>query len=310
MNEAAAKVDLTVDHCVIATNDLEADAMLLQKLGFTLTPRSELQQVGVANYLVLFRPNDSCGASFMEIMAPQRPTESLHPAMAQVLTGPSRIRWVVLATENAEASHLALVNQGANLNQPSYVKREWKLSNVESVWPEFKVTFPTFPTSKALPLPFNTCQYFNVKLYHRSVWLKHANGSTVLNAVMVLARDASHFAASYARAWGLQSLPCPQSGKDAWRVHTKGIDLLIFQSSSALQDWSGLSRKQIELATSLAANESAKYLGVQIGSDQLDNTRDHICSALGLDPIFGSTSRGYAIAVPNHPEWLIEWTQQ
>jgi Glyoxalase-like domain len=292
-----AQSDLALDHCVVASQDLETDALLLKEMGFTLTPRSDLSAVGVANYLVLFPPQRPEVASFMEIMAAQKPLADLHPAMASVLRQPGGLRWVVLATHDCQASHAALAARGAQLPEPVHVRREWKISAEQSVWPEFDVTFPQ---ATGLPLPFNTCQYHNVSLYHRSAWLEHANGSIAMVAALALAKEPQRIAEQYARFWGHATR---QSSPGCWTVKTGASDFVVFGQEAAKRHFAGLP----DQATTL--EESARYLGLRFASKHMSHTRTYVEHALPTHDAshMVNTPAGFAITMPDHTQWIMEW---
>ena len=184
---------MTIDHVVAHVADLDAAAARMAQLGFTLSPRSDLDNVGVANHLVLFEPEDPACASFFELMMPTRPLAQLHPAMAAVLGGPPAWRWFVLASGDAGEDHRRLAAQGVAMAPPVHVRREWRIGDSASVWPEFDVTFPCSET-----LPFNLCRYHNVELYQRAAWMRHANGARRLRALIAVDDAAQATAARYA----------------------------------------------------------------------------------------------------------------
>lgn len=188
---------MTIDHVVAHVADLDAAAACIAKLGFTLSPRSDLDNVGVANHLVLFEPEDPACASFFELMMPTRAVPQLHPAMAAVLSGPPAWRWFVLAAGDAMAEQRRLAGLGVAMSPPVHVRREWRLSADESVWPEFDVTFPCSEV-----LPFNLCHYHDVSLYQRQQWMRHANGASRLLAIVAVDDAPQATAERYARWLG------------------------------------------------------------------------------------------------------------
>jgi hypothetical protein len=201
---------MTIDHVVAHVADLDAAAARMAELGFTLSPRSDLDNVGVANHLVLFEPEDPTCASFFELMMPTRPAAGLHPAMAAVLGGPPAWRWFVLASADAHADHALLAAQGVDMSAPVHVRREWCIAPGESVWPEFDVTFPCGGV-----LPFNLCQYHDVRLYQRAEWMRHANGARRLQALVAVDDAAQASAERHARWLGSRAVPM---GGGVWRV--------------------------------------------------------------------------------------------
>lgn len=217
---------LAVDHCVANTQDLEGSAEVLRRLGFVLSPRSDLDGVGVANHLILFEPHTSGCASFFEIMSPTRNASSLHPAMREVLQGPARLSWLVLASGDAKRSYAHVQAHGMHMPAPVRVKREWKIDG-QSFWPEFDVTFPSQPDAQIVP--FNLCQYHNVHLYHRSSWMQHANGARRLLAALAIVDDPEQSSRVYAQLWDAQSR---MIAPGIWRV-SLGQTSLDFLSAPA-----------------------------------------------------------------------------
>jgi Glyoxalase-like domain len=208
--EKQSSVALNIDHVVAHVKNLQQAAERIRDAGFTLSPRSDLTKVGVANHLVLFEPADPSCVSYFELMMPTAPLTTLHPSMSRVLDGGPAWRWLVLATRNAEASHQALVADGVKMPAPVHVRRQWIISPTESVWPEFDVTFPAEER-----LPFNLCQYHNVALYQRVEWMQHPNGARQLAAMIAVDPQPEATARQYARWFGsrVQQLPA-----GAWRV--------------------------------------------------------------------------------------------
>jgi hypothetical protein len=207
---------LEIDHCVANVTDLDAAAAFVRSAGFTLSPRSDLTAVGVANHLVLFDPPQPNCAAFFELMTTTQPTK-LHPAMAQVLQGQARLSWLVMGSSHAQTSYEHLVQHGSAMPAPVHVKREWRLSQQESIWPEFDVTFPV-----QHPLPFNLCQYHNVELYHRAEWRQHANGARQLVAALAVAAQPEQLAHELARLW---DMPAHALGAGHWRVGGAAVGL-------------------------------------------------------------------------------------
>lgn len=182
-----------IDHLLTYVASLEAAARAYQRLGFTMTPVSDIAAMGIANRLVLMRPRNPRGASFIELMA-VTDRAKLPPLMQPLLTGEEGIKSMVLLTPDAHAAHASLVARGYAFAPPAHVKREWILSPTESVWPEFDVLLPI-----PAPLAFNACQYRNVELYHRPAWTEHANTAQFVRAAYAIASDVAATAAYYER---------------------------------------------------------------------------------------------------------------
>lgn len=185
-----------IDHLLTYVHDLDAAASLFRRMGFTLSPVSHIEAMGISNYLIPMRPMTAGFANYIELMS-ARDRQKLPPAMAQILSGPEGIKSMVLGTRDAAAAQLAMRSRGFDAAAPIHVKREWVVAPGESVFPEFDVILP-FSTE----LTFNCCQYHNVELYLRPEWLEHANGAQGIRAVFAVADDPEAIARKFAGLFG------------------------------------------------------------------------------------------------------------
>lgn len=188
-----AAVIADIDHLLTYVNSLEAAASTYERLGFTLTPVSDISAMGIANRLALLRSRNPLGASFIELTAVTDQAK-LPPRMQPLLTGEEGVKSMVLLTLDAHAAYLSLAARGYAVEPPTHVKREWVLSPAESVWPEFDVLLPI-----PAPLAFNACQYRNVELYHRAAWIEHMNTAQFVRAAYAIASDVAATGGYYER---------------------------------------------------------------------------------------------------------------
>jgi hypothetical protein len=185
-----------IDHLLTHVADIEQAAATYRSLGFTLTPPSRIEPMGIVNQLVLLTPATEGAASFIELMSAfDRP--KLPPAMAGLLSGEERIKSMVMLSRDAGRSHAALTRLGYPFAPPIHVKREWRLSADEAIFPEFDVLLPV-----EAPLIFNACRYHNVELYLREEWRRHPNTAIGLDAIFAVASDPAGIAGQYARLFG------------------------------------------------------------------------------------------------------------
>jgi hypothetical protein len=180
-----------IDHLLTYVRDLGAAASLFRRMGFTLSPISEIESMGIANHLVLMRPAEGGFANYIELMT-ARDRAALPPPMARALSGGEGGKSIVLVAKDAAAAQAAMVRHGFPAPLPLHVKREWALGPAESVFPEFDVILP-FET----PLTFNCCRYYNVELYLRPDWLEHRNGAQRLRTVFAVAHEPEPLARSF-----------------------------------------------------------------------------------------------------------------
>lgn len=208
-----------IDHLLTYVADLDAASAAYERLGFRLTPRSEIGAMGIANRLALFSPLTADTGNYVELMSAADRTR-LPPPMAATLQGAEGVKSMVMATPDAHKARAELVANGYGFALPVHVKREWVIPGEGSVWPEFDVMLPI-----AAPLPFNLCRYFNLDLYLRQDWRTHPNGARHLTATFAVAPDAHATARYYETLFGAAAT----LGADgAWIVKTAAVELAVY----------------------------------------------------------------------------------
>ena len=206
-----------IDHLLTYVADPAAAAALFARMGFTLSPVSRIEAMGITNYLVLMTPGHDGSANFVELMG-SHDRLSLPPPMVRTLSGDQGIKSIVLHAPSAAAAHGALTGLGFNPVPPMHVRREWVIGPGQSVFPEFDVILPV-----EAPLVFNACQYHNVDLYLRPEWLAHENGAIRMSCVFAAAADPAEVAAPLARLFD-----CPVREEGGALLVTPGtVDLAI-----------------------------------------------------------------------------------
>jgi Glyoxalase-like domain len=248
-----------IDHLLTYVRDLDAAASAFRRMGFTLSPLSRIEAMGISNHLVLMRQGIPGFANYIELMS-AHDRARLPPPMAKVLSGPEGIKSMVLGTEDAAAAQQTMVKHGFAAAPPVHVKREWKIAPGQSVFPEFDVILPVDAA-----LAFNACRYFNVDLYLRPEWLTHANGAERVGAVFAVADDADAVARRYA---DLFEAPVTLSA-DAARTTPGQLGLEVMPIETA----------ERRFGLSVAASDEAAYLGYSVEVASLDVLRS--CLAAG-----------------------------
>lgn len=239
-----------IDHLLTYVHDLNAAASLFRRMGFTLSPVSNIEAMGISNHLVLMPSTRPGFANYIELMA-ARDRSLLPPPMARILTEHEGIKSMVLAAADINAAHGAMAQQGFDVPAPVHVKREWMVAPGQSVFPEFDVILP-FPA----PLTFNCCRYYNVQLYLRPDWTQHANSAWRVSGVFAIANDADALAETFS---ALFDEPKATSA-DAVTV-TSGMELIALTPAAAK------ARCGVEVA---APGDGAAYLGYVIDVESLD----------------------------------------
>jgi hypothetical protein len=173
-----------IDHLLGSAVDPQRGGEKYERLGFTVTPLSIIESIGVGNRLVLLQPVTADTASFVECMGIVDRAR-VPPTMAELLGGSEGIRSMVLFGPDARASYSQLKRDGFEFLPPLDLEREWTLPSGEILRPAFLVTLPA-----PAPLRFNFCQYRNLHPYLRTEWLAHENGAQHLTSVLAIADNA------------------------------------------------------------------------------------------------------------------------
>src|SRR5262245_51995349 len=92
-----------IDHLLCHVRDLDAAASLFRRMGFTLSPVSRIETMGISNHLVLMRPRSPDSGNYIELMAAHDRAQ-LPPVMASTLAGEEGIKSMVLGTADAGAA--------------------------------------------------------------------------------------------------------------------------------------------------------------------------------------------------------------
>jgi len=236
---------IEIDHLLTYVRDLDEAAALFRRMGFTLSPISRIETMGISNHLVLMHPGVPGAGNYIELMA-AHDRARLPAVMARTLAGNAGIKSMVLSAADAHAAQAAFVAQGFAVDPPAHVKREWPIGPGESVFPEFDVLLPI-----DAPLVFNCCRYFNLELYLRADWLEHANSARCLRSVLAVAAEPQRIAATFAGVFGR-----PASGStDIARVSPGAVDLVLM-TPAALHQRYGLDAS--------APDQGARYVGYVI----------------------------------------------
>jgi hypothetical protein len=172
-----------IDHLLTFVHDLDAAARFFDQLGFTLTPESRIEPMGIVNRLILFPDASDGSANYIELMS-VFDVARLPPPMARLLSGNEGIKSMVLSFDDAARAHAHFVALGCPFGPPVHIRREWKLSSTESVWPEFDVLLPVDDV-----VTFNGCRYLNVELYRRPAFTAHPNGARAFDRIYCAAAD-------------------------------------------------------------------------------------------------------------------------
>ena len=189
-----------IDHLLTFVRDLDAAARFFDRLGFTLTPESRIESMGIVNRLILFSDAVEGSANFIELMS-VFDAARLPPAMAGLLSGQEGIKSMVLSLGDIGQAHARFTALGCPFGPPVHVRREWRLSATESAWPEFDVLLPVDDV-----VTFNGCRYHNVELYRRATWTTHRNGARGFDRIYCATADPQAAVSRFADILGTTAI--------------------------------------------------------------------------------------------------------
>lgn len=183
-----------VDHSLVGVKDLEAAAEGYRRLGFTLTPRGRHIGWGTANYCIMFEQN------YIELLGIVDPDiennglDALLEARGEGLLG------LALASKDADATYQSLQDGGLAPTALQDLSRRLELPEGE-VLPRFKLV--RLPTEGVSERSLFICEHLTPELVRKEdAWLRHENGATGLNSMVVLVENPAALAEFYSRLIG------------------------------------------------------------------------------------------------------------
>ena len=213
---------LEIDHLLTKVAQPELAGEHFMRLGFTVTPLSQIDAMGLCNRLVLFEPLTTGSANFIELMG-VTDAARVPPAMAGLLEGPPGIRSMVMTTLDAHAARAELVGNGYAFGDVHHIARDWVLPH-HRIQVEFDVLLPV-----PAPFAFNVCRYFSLQHYIRPEWTRHANGIRHLEAVYCVASDPRLALRYYENLFGVAAIGSDAQG---WSVSPGHVQLTVFSPQS------------------------------------------------------------------------------
>ncbi len=179
----------TLDHVVVNVRDrIDEGAACYRRLGFTLTPRGH-HTLGSMNHLAMF------GTDYLELIAAP-PGSTARP---EILGSPEGLNGLVFGSEDAAATHFAMVKAGIAVHPPGEFSRPVVLpeGNRDAVFRTVRLMQGMVPAGR---LYF--CQHLTRDLVWRDEWRHHANGVTGVARAIVVAKDTADLGALFARMFG------------------------------------------------------------------------------------------------------------
>ncbi|MGH8699681.1 MAG: VOC family protein [Burkholderiales bacterium] len=223
---------IEIDHLLTSVREPDEAGETFQRMGFTVTPRSGVESMGIANRLVLMTPLQDGTANFIELMGLTEPARA-HPGMKALLAGPEGIRSMVMATLDAHASVDELRKGGYDAEPAVALQRKWRLPDGSILDVAFDVIMPI-----PAPLLFNACRYRTREHYVRPDWLTHRNGAMRMTAVLCCTEDVMSVARYYSRLFGRPEEPIEAGGR---AIRPANVSLEIHEADGLERRFPGAS---------------------------------------------------------------------
>lgn len=201
----------TLDHVVVNARDqIDRAADAYRRLGFTLTPRG-YHTLGSMNHLAMF------GTDYLELLA-VRPGDTARP---EVLGAPAGLNGLVFGTEDAAATHRALLRAEVPVEPPEQFSRPVEIGPVGTGAAEVgsaevgaaevgaaagrrDAVFRTvrLPRGEVPAGRLYFCQHLTRDLVWRDEWRRHANGAVAVARAVIAAEAPERLGALFARMFG------------------------------------------------------------------------------------------------------------
>jgi hypothetical protein len=174
-----------------------------ERLGFTLTPHSSIDSLGVGNVLVCMRPAGPGVANFIEFMAVERP-ESTNAALGNLLAGGPGIKAIFNGVADSHEARRLHTEAGFEMLDVWPVERSWALSTGEVLHLRFQVLLPV---PGQVPVEFGGVRYYTLGHYLREEFSAHPNGAVRWHTVSIVEKPERFVDAvrTYERLYGTVS---------------------------------------------------------------------------------------------------------
>lgn len=276
-------VAVDVDHLMLGVSDLDAAGASFERLGFTVTARSEHTVMGTANRCVMLTSGSPDIANYVELMAVTG-RDRLPQRLTEVLGGPEGVKAVVLATRDANASATALAARGLGTAAVFSFDRMIELPDGDEAMLAFTVAM--LPSSAA-PVPTIVCAHHTLATLTQREWQHHVNGAQRLTGCMIVATAPAAVAARLEQLLGVAAHVEPDGGR---AVRCGQVTLRIVTPDVLRRVYPGL---ELDPARPLPY-----VLGLAVAVTEIRQTEDHLRRA-GV-PCVVSTAGTAVSVMPQH----------
>lgn len=199
----------TLDHVVVNARDrIDEVADIYRRLGFSLTPRG-YHTLGSMNHLAMF------GTDYLELIA-ARPGDNRRP---EIMAAPFGLDGLVFGTEDAAATHQALLCNAVPIDPPQQFSRPVQIAPddgadcraatggapaTETRDAVFRITRLPRDATPAGRLYF--CQHLTRDLVWRDAWRQHANTAVGVARAVIAAEEPANLGGLFARMFGARAV--------------------------------------------------------------------------------------------------------
>ena len=160
----------SIDHPVIAVENMEASRIAYENLGFTVPPRGSHVEWGTGNWCLMF-PDDYL--ELRGILDPERHTLNLDDVLKRFGEG---LMGVAFGTDSAQGNYDEMIGNGlVPKGFPKELTRNFELAE-GWVQPQFKLCFPQEADIIGL-MHVVMCEHLTPELTRKPEYLKHPNGT-------------------------------------------------------------------------------------------------------------------------------------
>ncbi len=190
-----------LDHCIIATRDLEVARKTYEQLGFTLSRRGRHIGWGTANYCIMFGPD------YLELLGIVDP-DQYTAGLENFTKNREGLIKIVSRSNDIEVTRSHLQNAGFHPQEIKDLGRTLEMPDGDVI-PRFKLVHLTGSDTPGLST--FTCQHLTPELVWRDEWMHHANGAKAVYAYTILHDDPASLAETYSKFYDIT--PVLQSGQ-------------------------------------------------------------------------------------------------
>jgi hypothetical protein len=272
----------SLDHPVVAVNDLEASRNVYEKLGFTVPPRGSHIEWGTGNLCIMF-PDDYL--EMRGIIDPDRFVMHMDEHLEKFGEG---LMGVAFRTDDVARSHSSLIEHDVETPEPRRLTRNFEHPEGWTQ-PSFELCVPAADAIEGL-MHVVVLQHLTPELIRRPDYLQHANTVSGVNSMSGVIFDKERVAAKMTRLLGDEAVETSEDGVHLTVPTGQRIHLLLppefenaFDGSPVQGEIPTLSAMELRVQDLAATKATLTANGVnfvQAGQDSIRVAASHTCGVL------------------------------